>query len=155
MRGNQHQIFTLVIQTLYICLLALITTAVMAGEDNAFGEPDHKIVIQVSTADTQVQKIALNNAVNVRKKFGVDEVQVEIVVYGPGLTMLIKGGEYAEQISSMAMQGVRFSACHNTIEAVKRKTGKIPELVDGVEVVPSGVGRIVSLQEQGYAYVRP
>ena len=43
-----------------------------------------KVVIQVSTADPLTQKIALNNAVNVQKALGMDNVDVEIVAYGPG-----------------------------------------------------------------------
>jgi intracellular sulfur oxidation DsrE/DsrF family protein len=35
------------------------------------------------------------------------------------------------------------------------KHGKMPELTIGVKVVPAGVTRIMELQEQGYAYVRP
>ena len=47
------------------------------------------------------------------------------------------------------------STCGYTINNVKRKKGKSPRLVDGIEVVPAGVQRIMELQEQGYAYIRP
>ena len=53
------------------------------------------------------------------------------------------------------MQDVTFSACANTMEKIERKTGKKPELTEGVQVVPAGVGRIIELQEQGYAYAAP
>ena len=48
-----------------------------------------------------------------------------------------------------------FSACGNTMNKVKRKKGKSLQLVEGVEVVPARVQRIMELQEQGYAYIRP
>jgi hypothetical protein len=41
------------------------------------------------------------------------------------------------------------------MDKIKRKPGKLPQLVEGVEVVPAGVQRIVELQEEGYADIRP
>jgi len=38
---------------------------------------------------------------------------------------------------------------------VAKTSGSMPVLVEGVKVVPAGVLRIMELQEQGYAYVRP
>lgn len=143
-------------------LLALIFSALVLvmgnyaiSEAAAFGTPAHKVVIQVSTSDPQVQRIALNNAANLQKEFGMDNVQIEIVAYGPGLSLLTAKSSYPERVPSLVLQGIRFSACHNTMEGIKRKTGHLPDLLEGVEVVPSGVARIVELQDQGYAYVRP
>ena len=36
-----------------------------------------------------------------------------------------------------------------------KKSGKEVKLVEGVQVVPAGVLRIIELQAAGYAYVRP
>jgi len=115
----------------------------------------HKIVIQVSTDDPKTQKIALNNAVNVQKLYGVDNVDVEIVSYGPGLGLMTLKSKQADRVKSLAMQDITFSACENTMGKVKKKTGKLPKLVEGVKTTPSGVARIVNLQEQGYSYIRP
>ena len=114
-----------------------------------------KLVIQVSTADPLVQKIALNNAVNVQKALGIDNVDVEIVAYGPGLGMLTKKSNQAQRVASLAMQDITFSACANTMAKVEKKKGKKPVLISGVKVVPAGVLRIMELQQQGYAYIRP
>ncbi len=54
----------------------------------AMAEGEHKIVIQVSTDDARTQKIALNNAVNLQKHYGIDNIDIEIVAYGPGLGLL-------------------------------------------------------------------
>ncbi len=114
-----------------------------------------KVVIQVSTADPLVQKIALNNAVNVQKALGMDNVDVEVVAYGPGLSILTKKSKQAKRVESLAMQDIRFSACANTMAKVARKTGHKVKLLDGVKVVPAGVLRIMELQQQGYSYIRP
>ncbi len=115
----------------------------------------HKVVIQVSTDDVRTQKIALNNAVNLQKALGMDNVDVEIVAYGPGLSLLTKKSKQAKRVESLAMQNITFSACANTMKKVEKKRGKKPKLLQGVKVVPAGVMRIMELQEQGYSYIRP
>jgi len=115
----------------------------------------HKIVIQVSTDDPRTQSLALNNAINLQKYYGMDDVMIEIVAYGPGLDMLLKESKQAVRVESLAMQDIVFTACGNTIDAISKKTGKKPVLLDDVGVVKAGVARILELQEQGYAYVRP
>lgn len=117
--------------------------------------PKHKLVIQVSSNDPLTQKIAMNNAMNIQKAYGVDNVAVEIVAYGPGLGMLTAGNGQTKRVESLAIQGITFSACGNTIKGMTKKTGKAPVLTAGVKVVPAGVQRIIELHEQGYAYVRP
>lgn len=120
----------------------------------AEGAP-HKVVIQVSTDDPRTQTIALNNAVNLQKALGQDNVQIEIIAYGPGLGMLTSNSKEGQRITSLAMQDIQFSACGNTMKGIEKKTGKMPALLEGVTVVEAGVLRLMELQEQGYAYVRP
>jgi len=134
----------------FIVLAACLPLTAYSGED-----APHKIVIQVSTDDPLTQKIALNNAVNLQKLYGLDEVQIEIVAYGPGLGMLTDKSTQSDRVESLAMQEITFSACGNTMNKITKKTGKTPALLEGVGRVTAGVARIMELQEQGYAYVRP
>ncbi len=115
----------------------------------------HYLVIQVSSDDPQTQTLALNNAVNVQKALGQDNVTIEVVAFGPGLSLLTRQNTQAERVQSLAMQDVIFSACNNTMKAVEKKTGKTPELTEGVRVVPAGVVRIMELEKQGYVYITP
>lgn len=140
---------------LFLSALVLLLGICTAGEAAAFGDPANKVVIQVSTDDPVTQRIALNNAANLQKAFGMHNVQVEVVAYGPGLSLVTKKSKFPDQVPSLVLQGIRFSACHNTMEGIKHKTGHLPELLEGVVVVPSGVARIVKLENKGYAYVRP
>ena len=50
----------------------------------------HKLVIQVSRDDTEGINLALGNAVNYKNYYDAkhEQFQVEIVAYGPGITML-------------------------------------------------------------------
>ena len=115
----------------------------------------NKIVIQVSTDDPRTQKMALNNAVNLQKLYGVDNIKIEIVAYGPGLGLLTDKSGQASRVTSLAMQNITFSACGNTMKAVEKNSGKMPVLLEGVGEVTAGVARIMELQQMGYAYVRP
>jgi intracellular sulfur oxidation DsrE/DsrF family protein len=71
------------------------------------------------------------------------------------LGLLTDKSKQPQRVTSLAMQDITFSACGNTMEKVAKKTGKMPVLLDGVKQVQAGVLRIMELQEQGYAYVRP
>ena len=131
--------------------LLLITSplAAFAGDDV------HKLVIQVSTDDVRTQQIAMNNAVNLQKALGQDNVVIEIVAYGPGLKMLTNASPASKRVPNLAMQDITFSACGNTKAKMEQKSGKTVKLVEGVQIVDAGVLRILQLQEQGYAYIRP
>ena len=41
------------------------------------------------------------------------------------------------------------------MKKMTKKTGKAPVLIEGVQTVNAGVARIMELQEQGYAYIKP
>ena len=135
-------------------LLALLcsSNAVLAAEDF---NPAHKLVIQVSSDDAKTQTLALNNAANLQETLGMDNVKIEVVAYGPGLSLLTKKSKASSRVKSLAQQDIRFSACGNTMEKIAKKTGKKPQLTEGVQVVNAGVARIMELQEQGYSYIRP
>ncbi len=144
-----------ILRTSFVSLMLVFLMGTVGIVKAADMEPAHKVVIQVSTDDARTQKIALNNAVNLQKEYGMDNVKIEIVAYGPGLSLLTDKSKQAKRVESLASQDIRFSACGNTMKGIKKKTGKEPQLIKGVKVVPAGVGRIMELQEQGYAYVRP
>lgn len=143
----------------YIKILAMLLAAIVATGCAATGgakDDTRKVVIQVSTKDPLTQKIALNNAANVLKEFGPGNVLVEIVAYGPGLSILTKKSKNSKRVKSMAFnEDLQFSACNNTMKKIKKKKGKFPKLTKGVKIVPAGVVRIMDLQEKGYSYIRP
>lgn len=138
-------------------IASFITFSAVAPTQAATVNKDgkHQIVIQVSSGDEATQNLALNNVSNLQEALGIDNVDIEVVAYGPGLSLLTKANKDGNRVESLSVQGVAFSACGNTIKAVTKKTGKEPVLLKGVKVVPGGVVRIMELQEKGYTYVRP
>jgi len=120
----------------------------------------HKVVIHVDDNDPARMNMALNNVANVKKYYdSVDEkVEIEVVAYGPGLHMLrADTSPVIDRISQMSLEieDLTFSACGNTHSAMTKKAGKDVELVEEANMVPSGVIQLITLQEQGYAYIRP
>ena len=131
----------------------------LAGAAWAEGETHH-IVFHVDENDPKVMNMTLNNVANVTRYYMEqgDEVVAEVVAYGPGLNMYVAGkSPVADRISAMSleMEGLSFSACGNTHRKMSEKAGKDVALLEEASIVPSGVVRIVELQQQGYAYVRP
>ncbi len=133
---------------------SLFSFSAFAEQAEATG-PAHKMVIQVNTKDKLSQKMAMINATNLTKMLGEKNVAVEVVVYGPGLSLLNKDSVFSTRIRGLQKKGVRFSVCNGTIKRIVRKTGKEPDLLEGIHRVKTGALRILELQEQGYAYMRP
>jgi len=135
-------------------LLALFPLAALAD-----GEGKH-VAFHVDENDPKLMNLTLNNVRNVTAYYEAQgiPVYIEVVTYGPGLNMLIEGkSPVAERIAVMGleMDNVTFAACANTMNNMKKKTGKDVVLLDEATIVPSGVVRLVELQEQGWAYIRP
>lgn len=138
--------------------LALIGT-MAAGAAMAEGKT-HYVAVHVDQNDPQVMNMALNNVVNINKFYESvgDEVVVEVVAYGPGLNMFVPGKSPVEDrisVMSLELENVSFAACGNTHRKMSEKAGKEVPLMSEAGMVPSGVVRLIELQEQGYAYVRP
>jgi intracellular sulfur oxidation DsrE/DsrF family protein len=119
-----------------------------------------KVAIHVDQDDPAVMNMALNNAVNIIKHYQAEgkTAVVEIVTYGPGLTMLRSDlSPVASRISDLSLQHetMTFSACLNTVEAIRQRTQKDVPLMPEASVVPSGAVRLMELQYAGYTYIRP
>ena len=136
----------------------------LAFVSNAFAADTkpHRVAIQVNQNDPQVMNLALNNATNVLEYYRAknEEVEIDIVTYGPGLHMLRSDTspvqDRLKRLKEMAFPSkVQFSACNNTKQGMEKTEGKAISVVSDATIVPSGVVRIMELQEQGWSYVRP
>ncbi|MCK1738581.1 hypothetical protein IVA79_32600 [Bradyrhizobium sp. 138] len=122
-------------------------------QDKPFAE--HKIVLQLSDGDARKQALVLSVANNLLKAYDPDKIAIEVVVFGPGIDLLLSGSERRKQVESLIAQGVRFDICLNTVDTIERETGKRPEFIQAATPVQVGVGQILLLSENGYTVVRP
>ena len=121
--------------------------------DKAFAEK--KIVLQISDPNPFKQTLVLNVASNLVKHYGQDQVEIEIVAFGPGLRLLFDGNANSKRIKGLAGSGVKFSACANTVRNMGKKLGHPPALNSNATTVSAGVVRIVDLVDKGYQLVKP
>lgn len=111
----------------------------------------HKVIFQMSSADAEEQKGLINNLQSLKEGWG-ENVQIEVVAHGPGITFLMKEKSNASAgIAKMIKQGVVFVACENTM---KKKSVTKDQLLEGVDTVPMGIGEIIMKQEQGWSYIK-
>ena len=141
---------------------AAVLSLALIGNAAAGEAKTHRIAIQVDQNDPQVMNMALNNAGNVIDYYRArnEDVDLEIVAYGPGLHMLradtspVK--DRIKRLKDMVFPGkIQFSACNNTKQGMEKAEGHTIALVPEATAVPSGVVRLMELQEQGWSYVRP
>jgi len=151
-----NQSFSAACAVLFLTALAISACGVDRVQASPFGdEAPHKLVIQMNKDDKKLQSEVITNAVNTQKYFGPDDVQVEIVVYGPGIYFITSDSIFKPRIESLMMSGVVFTACAETLKTIERDTGKKLQLIPGVKTVSNGVPRIMELQEKGYSYLSP
>src|SRR4051812_49138432 len=111
-----------------------------------------RLIIQVGDADPGKWKLALNNARNVQQDLGAQNVEIEIVAYGPGIDMLHVDSEASPGVIQAMTDGVKVVACENTMRNRKMKR---EDMQGGIGYVGAGVVEIMQKQQQGWSYLRP
>lgn len=132
-------------------LVAAATPALSADQ----GSPEYKYVLHISDMDPSKQDLILNNVQNLLNAYPPGDVEVEVVAYGPGLRLMFAENVNAQRISDLALNGVKFSACGNTLKGMGKLLGEEPKLNPTATVVPGGIVRIGELVHKGYIYVKP
>jgi intracellular sulfur oxidation DsrE/DsrF family protein len=97
---------------------------------------------------------------NIRNHLEADpEVKIVVVAHGAGLDFMLDGAvgpngqPFAGTIADLTNKGVRFEACHNTMQ--NRKITRDRLVMEAV-VVPSGVAEVARLQaREQFVYLRP
>jgi uncharacterized protein len=136
-----------------IAMIMAVLIAAAGCSQLPVAQPERqKVVLQVSDADPAKWNLALNNAENLQQALGKNNVDVEIVAYGPGLGMLLAESKVAARLNGAMDNNVALLACATTM-----KKSKVTEadLAGGVKAVPGGVIHIINRQREGWSYVRP
>ena len=135
-------------------LLALVApSSALAQEEKPFAE--QKFVLQISDMDPSKQTLVLNVAGNILNAYGQDQVDIEIVAFGPGLRLLFEGNANEDRIESLAASGVRFFACQNTINNMSNTLGQPVKINSVASSGKGGIVRIKELVDQGYMLAKP
>jgi intracellular sulfur oxidation DsrE/DsrF family protein len=161
-RAGLNEEFFIMIRRLFLALFAATITAAALSQApvTIAAEKSHKVVIHVDENDAKRMNLALNNAENMTKYYRAkgEEVEIEVVAYGPGLHMLREDTSpvKARVVTFAATyENVSFRSCGVTLSKMSKKEGKTPPLLDIAEGVPSGVVHLTERQEEGWSYIRP
>ena len=115
---------------------------------------EKNVVLQFSDDDVKKQFVVLSIANNLVKKYG-DEINLEIVAFGPGLTLFTANTKYPEIMKSLSHKGVKLTACQSTHSRLSKAIGKDIPMNDYVGMVGGGASHIIELVSQGYILLKP
>ena len=135
-----------------LAVSAPFLVAANAQATGATGQKRHKIVIQVSDNDAGKWNLALNNAKNLQDDVGAANVDIAIVVYGPGIGMLKFDSPVGSRVADAMKANIRVVACENTLRGMK--LGR-EDMLPAISYVPAGVTEIMKKQAEGWSYLRP
>jgi uncharacterized protein len=136
---------------LLAAMLAITLSFVSLNTVAADAGKKHHVVFHVTDSDPVKWNQVLNNAGNLQKNIGKENIDIEVVANGPGLDMLKLESQVGERMSEAVKNGIELKACGATMKAAKI-TEK--DLFPGVTTVPGGVIEIMQKQEAGWTYLK-
>jgi uncharacterized protein len=132
-------------------LLAAAIVSPLAAHADKGGR--HHAVIVVSDNDPAKWNLSLNVAENLQEAYGKNNVDVEIVAYGPGLNMLKAESKVMARLNKAQDQSVTLVACANTMR--KMKITKADLQPGSVIAVDGGVVHVFKRENEGWNSIRP
>lgn len=141
-------------------LMVLVVLAVGGGAragELASPPPDwdhpRKLVLQLDSDDPHKVNGIFDNVVNTQKFYGLDNVKIAVVAYGPGVRALLKASAPApERVAALIYTQVEMVACGITLSSLGKTKA---DLLPGVTVTPAGVPELMERQLKGWIYVAP
>jgi intracellular sulfur oxidation DsrE/DsrF family protein len=144
-----------------LATVALLSMAAISAS-SAADDKTHRVAIQIDQNDPQIMNLALSNVINLIEYYRDknEDVEVDIVAYGPGLQMLRADTspvqDRVKHLKDTVFPGkIQFSVCNNTKQAMEKAEGHAISILADATIVPSGVVHLMELQEQGWSYIRP
>ena len=127
----------------------LVLTSLSSGVAQA--QADYKVVFDLTSRDSLDHKAVIRWAGEVAKASA--DAKVEVVMYGQGVNMMVKGKSTVEDAITKLMdnKNVSFKVC---AVALKAQNLDKSQLIPGVELVADGIYEIVSKQREGWGYIK-
>lgn len=108
-----------------------------------------KTVFHVS--DKEKVSSALGGIQNLIEDKKLPDKEIALVANGRAVKKFILDADILDDVMMKVNQNVSIYVCSNSLEAFKINKN---QLVKEVSIVPSGVGELTRLQNNGYAYIR-
>ena len=119
-------------------------------------KPEYKVIFHIDRYDVEPLNIALKNADNLIKDKGASLTQIAIVVnyLAPKLFLqkTINENIHRQIVRLTENKNMAIYICNNSLKNLEINR---EELLPSCEVVPAGITKIIELQNNGFAYVKP
>ena len=133
-------------------LLVLVACLMVGVGSQAFAQTKvHRVVFAVTSGDEADWQMTVGNLRNLMEGLAPETVEVEVVSYSQGLSMVKAGSTVAADIAALQGKGVKFVACMNSM---RKQHVEAKDLLAGVTPVPSGIVEVVKKQEAGWSYIK-
>lgn len=140
-------------------LVAAGATLATAAPAEDYGQ--QKVVYHINYAGGETgdgYRPAMVNIQNHIDAVGVENLEVQVVLHGDGVGLLIAALENQAlqmDITSLKTQNVAFRVCQITLDRQDLSfEDDLFEVWDD-DIVPSGVAEVARLQQMGFAYIKP
>jgi intracellular sulfur oxidation DsrE/DsrF family protein len=135
-----------------VTLIALTLALVIAGLSQTAQPRKHRVVFQMNMDGAGSWDQLMGNVQNIQNAFGANNIQVEVVTYGKGISLLLKTDTvYEERMKKAVDSGVVFAVCQNSMR-LRKVT--VEDLFPFAAPVDAGVAELVRKQEAGWSYIR-
>jgi uncharacterized protein len=119
----------------------------------------HRLVLPINTDDPTTMRALISTSLNLPKYYQErnEAFTIEVVAYNAGVHMLRADTSPVKdmlRVLRTVNSNIRFVVCEATKLGMERHEGHPIMLIDNVDLVPSGPGRIIELQEAGWSYIR-
>jgi intracellular sulfur oxidation DsrE/DsrF family protein len=148
-------------------VVPLTVTLLLTGSEAADSKPQtkpasvrmHRLVLPINTDDPTTMRALISTSLNLPKYYQErsEAFTIEVVAYNAGVHMLRADTSPVKdmlRVLRTVNPNIRFVVCESTKLGMERQEGRLITLIDDVDLVPSGPGRIIELQEAGWSYIR-
>ncbi len=146
---------------LRVATIVLVLSAIAPFKLQSAPEPaPHRMVIHVNSPTRETMVEALNNASNVIEAYRAhgSAAAIEIVANGRGVTMFVNGmSPVGSEVAAFHARypDITFDACAISLAATGKALNRKLEVMPEARTIPSGAVRILELEEQHWAYLKP
>jgi intracellular sulfur oxidation DsrE/DsrF family protein len=116
--------------------------------------PRYRLVMQVTEDSVDKLRLTLKHAANVQDTLGRDNVQIEVVAWGPGVNTLRYYTPLDEEIKQAVYRGVRVVVCEKSMRGAKLRVADMFQQVN-LSYVTSGLAEIVVRETEGWSFSAP
>jgi intracellular sulfur oxidation DsrE/DsrF family protein len=136
--------------SLLLFFLISMAAGAMAQSDTGKKMP-HNVVFHLSSGDTLAYRALVKQLDNMTKYWD-GQVHIVVVMHNKGIDIMKKGvSNVSSELTKLAKWGVSFRVCQFTM---KNQNLSPEDMLPEAGYVFSGLQEVVTLQEQGYSYIK-